>query len=170
MAVRKKQEQPYGIKKSRQRKTAAKVVDVINSLADGDDEKTAFAKAGTSEEHMDVAVLPADCVFTDALRRKGLTEDFMANQFKKLFKSKVSKISNDGKVVTVDDYGLKMRALELWTKVTGNMAPSRSESKSLTINKDITDAELDSLLVLSKEKASVPKTVKTRKGKKTRTI
>ena len=134
------------MKKRAVRKRAERVAQVVQEMAKGKGYLAACAKVKVDPARLDSVVLPADCVFTQALREMGVDEYTMAGNFKKLMAAKKTIMTKEGKKLVTVDNTIRLKALELWTKVTGNVAPSRSESKSLSLDANLSDDALDELL------------------------
>ena len=151
----------FASSKKREIKTATKLIKVFKHMAES---KVAYSTACEVEkmDHRTLEVtLPADAVFSEALKKAGLSDKKMAKHMKDLMDASSMKIDKNGEVHEHIDYPTRLKTLELWAKITGAFAPMKKESKNLNINKGMSDEELDSLLNKGNERTQ------TRKDKKT---
>jgi hypothetical protein len=124
------------------KKKSDKAVEVVKEFAEGESWNKSLSKA---KMHSNDFVIPSDSLFTQALYDQGLTPDYMSKQFKKLMKAKSLKIDKNGEVHEMDDFTVRHKALELWAKLTGAFAPTKSESKQLNVSIDMNEDEIDKL-------------------------
>lgn len=97
---------------------------------------------------------------TRELQKAGMTDKNVAEMLLDLCSWTSSKIDKNGNVHESTDGALRLRAIELWAKITGSLAPGRSESKSLKANVDLNELSAAEMKNLEKEagfKAIVPK-------------
>ena len=96
--------------------------------------------------------LPAKNEFlTKELQKVGMTDKKVAEMLLELCFWTSSKIDKNGNVHESVDGALRFRALELWAKITGSLAPGRSESKSLKANVDLNELTAQEMKKLEKE-------------------
>ena len=88
---------------------------------------------------------------TKELGKAGMTNKNVANMLLDLCSWTSSKIDKNGNVHESIDGALRLRALELWAKITGSLAPGRSESKNLKANVDLNELSDQEMKKLEKE-------------------
>lgn len=88
------------------------------------------------------------------LYKAGMTPDKVSGMLLDLCNFKSIKLDKNGDAHEYIDGKLRLSALELWCKITGNIAPTRSESKSMNAKvnlNELPDETLDLLICGNKK-------------------